>query len=114
MFENCALALLSIRAEIEDVAPANEYPLTAAGADYESLLVNFLSEVLYVVDGTPVALRSVRVKSLAETAIGATGWGEPRDPARHRVKVIVKAVTYHQLKIEQTGQKWSATVYLDI
>ena len=114
LFENCALALLSIRAEVDDVAPRAEYPVAATGADSESLLVNFLSEVLYLVDGTPVALRAVRVKSLTETAIEAAGLGEPRDAARHRVKVIVKAVTYHQLKIEQAGENWSATVFLDI
>jgi SHS2 domain-containing protein len=40
--------------------------------------------------------------------------GEPRDAARHRARLIVKAVTYHQLKIERRGGVWAAEVYLDI
>jgi SHS2 domain-containing protein len=42
------------------------------------------------------------------------GLGETHNPARHRVKLIVKAVTWHQLRIEQTAGGWSAQVYLDI
>src|SRR4051794_3523063 len=51
LFENAALAMLSIRAEVEDVDPRQEFPITASGSEYESLLVNFLNEVLYLVDG---------------------------------------------------------------
>jgi SHS2 domain-containing protein len=38
----------------------------------------------------------------------------PRDPLRHRARLIVKAATYHQLKIERRGGLWVAEVYLDI
>ncbi len=114
LFETCAHALLSIRAEVDDVSPLCSYTFSATGPDRESLLVNFLSEILYLVDGTPVALNSVQVRELAETVVDAVGLGEARDPARHRVKVIVKAVTYHQLQVSQIGEFWEATVYLDI
>jgi SHS2 domain-containing protein len=40
--------------------------------------------------------------------------GEPRHPARHRARLIVKAATYRQLKIERRGGLWVAEVYLDI
>jgi SHS2 domain-containing protein len=114
VFENAALAMLSIRADVDDVEPRHEFPIAATGADFESLLVNFLSEALYLVDGTQTAFRRVRVDSLSETAIAATGLGEPHEHARHHVKLIVKAVTWHQLRIEKTAEGYSAQVYLDI
>jgi len=114
LFENAAFAMLSIRAEVDDVEPRQQFPIAAAGADFESLLVSFLSEVLYLVDGTQAAFRRVRVDALSEIAIAATGLGEPGDRSRHRVKLIVKAVTWHQLRIEQIADGWSARVYLDI
>ena len=114
LFENAAAALLSIRADPDEVEARQEVPIAADGADHESLLVNFLSEVLYLVDGKQIAFRRVRVDTLSETEIAATGLGEQHDPARHHVKLIVKAVTYHQLRIERTAHGWSATVYLDI
>jgi len=114
LFENAAYALLAIRADPEEVAPREEFPILADGPDHESLLVNFLSEVLYLVDGRQIAFRRVRVDALSETEIAASGIGEPHEPGRHHVKLIVKAVTYHQLRIERTDSGWSAQVYVDI
>ena len=69
--------------------------------DRESLLVDWLNEVLYWFDGKRIAFREFRVTRLERPApLQAIGMGEPRDPERHRARLIVKAVTYHQLKIE--------------
>jgi SHS2 domain-containing protein len=114
LFENAAYALLAIRADPEEVDPHEEFPILADGPDHESLLVNFLSEVLYLVDGRQIAFRRVRVDALSDTEIAAGGIGEPHEPGRHHVKLIVKAVTYHQLRIERTDSGWSAQVYVDI
>ena len=114
LFANGAVAMVSIACEIEDVAPRIEYALSAAGTDYESLLVNWLSEVLYWFDGKRIALREFRVTHLAPDSIRAVAWGEPRDGQRHRSKLIVKAVTWHQLRIARNDGGWMADVYLDI
>jgi SHS2 domain-containing protein len=114
LFGSAAFAMLSIACEMGDVSPRMEYALSAAGTDYESLLVNWLSEVLYWFDGKRIALREFRVSCLAPDAIRAAAWGEPRDGARHRSKLIVKAVTWHQLKIARSDSGWMAEVYLDI
>jgi protein archease len=114
LFGNAALALLSIRAEAEDVEPRQNFPIAATGADLESLLVNFLSEVLYLVDGKQIAFRQIRVDAVSENSVSATGLGEPHERARHRVKLIVKAVTWHQLRIDHTADGFTAQVYLDI
>jgi SHS2 domain-containing protein len=114
LFANAAVAMLSIACELDEIAPRLEYPLAATGADWESLLVNWLSEVLYWFDGERIALREFRVIHLQPDVIRAVARGEPRDVERHRSRLIVKAVTWHQLKIVQTGLGWSADVYLDI
>ena len=114
LFANAAIAMLSIACEMEDVAAREEYVLAASGSEYESLLVNWLSEVLYWFDGKRIALREFQVTELKPDKIGAVARGEARDPARHRGKLIVKAVTWHQLKIARCGAGWTADVYLDI
>src|ERR1039458_4035648 len=60
LFANAAVAMISIACEIEDVAPRTEYALSATGTDYESMLVNWLSEVLYWFDGKRRPVRSGR------------------------------------------------------
>ena len=114
LFAQSALAMLSIAADPAAALPREEYPLTVESGDRESLLVDWLNEVLYWFDGKLIAFRDFRVTRFRDNAIEAVGMGEPRDPVRHRARLIVKAATYHQLKIERRGGLWVAEVYLDI
>ncbi len=114
LFEQAGEAMASIALELEDIAPRREYPLSAEGPDLEALLVNWLSEVLYWMDGERIAFRRFRLDRVSPTAVTGAGLGEPRDPARHRAKLIVKAVTYHQLRVAEVPEGWTAEVYLDI
>ena len=114
LFENAAVALVSIASEVEDVEPRQEYRLEASGGDPESLLVAWLSEVLYWFDGKRIGFRRFQVVEIQPRHISAVGFGEPRQSGRHRAKLIVKAVTWHQLQVKQEGGRWIATVYLDV
>jgi SHS2 domain-containing protein len=40
--------------------------------------------------------------------------GEPRDPKRHPWTLILKAVTYYELRVEQRNDRWESQVFLDI
>ena len=114
LFANAALALVSIASETERVEPRQEYGLAAEGAEYESLLVAWLEEVLFWFDGRRIAFREFRVGEIGPTRVAGSGLGEPRDAARHQAKLIVKAVTWHQLRVAQQAGGWVAEVYLDI
>jgi SHS2 domain-containing protein len=114
LFETCAEALMAVAVEVETVEPRSSYPLAAAGDDTESLLVNWLSEVLYLWDARRLALRQFRVLEIAPGRVVGEGLGEPWDPARHRAKLVIKGVTYHQLRVGQDRQGWYAQVFLDI
>jgi SHS2 domain-containing protein len=48
------------------------------------------------------------------TSVRGSLTGEPYDPARHEIKVEIKAVTYHQLTIKQEGGQWVGRVIVDI
>lgn len=114
MFAAAAEALVSIAIEIPDVEPRSQYAIEARGEDEEALLVNFLNEVLYQLDGARVAFRRFEVNRIDGDRLAATGWGEPRDAARHRARIVVKGVTYHQLRIVHAAGHSEAEVYLDI
>jgi SHS2 domain-containing protein len=114
LFANAAGAMLSIAADTSNVRGSVHYDVSATGVDYESLLVNWLNEVLYWFDGKQVLFREFRIHELKTTGVRATALGEARDQARHPAKVIVKAVTYHQLRVARDGAGWVAEVYLDV
>jgi len=114
LFANAALALLSIAGDPDVASPKERYELSVTSGDRISLLVDWLNEVLYWFDGKRIAFHNFEIVEFAETALKATAFGEPRDRERHRAKLIVKAVTYHQLKIEEHAGQWIAEVFLDV
>jgi len=114
LFGNCGRALVSIILDPAEIRPLQSIDIAGEGADRESLLVNWLNEVLYYVDGRRMALSDFEIARLDDTRVECTARGEPRDRERHLPRRSVKAVTYHQLKIEQTGEGWVAEVFVDI
>ncbi|MFN3321911.1 MAG: archease [Bryobacteraceae bacterium] len=114
LFEQAALALVSIVTDIEEIAPAQSLPLEAQGDDLESLLVNWLEEVLYCLDGRRIAFSRFEIRELTGTRVAATGWGEQRNPEIHHARLVVKGVTYHQLRVWEERGAWNAEVYLDV
>jgi len=113
LFANSAHALVSIILDA-DIRPVQLISVPGTGADRESLLINWLNEVLYHVDGRRMALGTFNVVSVDETSVECVAGGEPRDRDRHPPRMGLKAVTYHQLKVARTADGWVAEVYLDI
>jgi tRNA nucleotidyltransferase (CCA-adding enzyme) len=114
LFESCAHALVSLILDASHIDPLEQIVITAEGIDQESLLVNFLNEVLYYIDGKRLAFARFTVSTLDENYINCIALGEPRDRERHPGKLIVKAVTYHQLRLARQDDHYIAEVYVDI
>lgn len=80
------------------------------GIDYESLLVNWLSELLYLQETRGETYALFHITALNSVRLDATISGAPAGP----LNKFVKAVTYHDLRIEQTPEWWQATVVVDV
>ena len=114
LFENAAAGLLDVSFDPAAVTPRESRPLAAQAADRETLLLNWLQEVVWLVDGEGWLPNRVEVREISETRVTGLARGEPRDPSRHAMRVIVKAVTYHLLSVREERGAWVAEVYLDI
>jgi SHS2 domain-containing protein len=114
LFGAAAEALMSVAVVMESVTPRSKHSMSAHADDPESLLVNWLSEVLYWLDGKKMVFRRFVLLEAGPTRVRAEAFGEPRDPSHHRGKIIVKGITYHQLKLWQDETGWWADIYLDI
>ncbi len=114
LFGNAALGVESIALDVTGVQPKEEYRLSASGEDIEALLVNWLNEIIFYLDARHVAVSRFHFDNCSETEVAAIGWGEVRDPKRHPPRLVVKAATYHQLKIARQNGNYVAEVYLDI
>lgn len=114
VFANSARALQSLMVDLEAIAPRDEIEIQVEGADPASLLVNWLSEILFRIDADGRLFHDFEIRSLGDRSLAAIARGEPFDRARHQVNLQVKAITYHQLALDQTPQGWRAQVYVDI
>lgn len=97
-----------------------------AAADADALLVDWLSEVLYAyeVDGLLLHDAAVSVEeeppatgdaASRRLRLDAVARGEVYDPDRHPIKVLIKGVTYHGLRVEQRDDgRWHASIVFDI
>jgi SHS2 domain-containing protein len=114
LLENAALAMMSLGCELEAIEERERREIRASGADNESLLFDWLAEILAVADAEGLALRRAEVTRAGDGAAQGTVYGEKFDKARHRAGTYIKAVTYHQLAVERSGDGWKSTVYLDV
>lgn len=113
-FANAALALADLFLDIESVKPQEEVLIVASGRDHGALLVNFLSEILFLEDAEGWVFCDFEVQLGDGPSLRAKARGEKFDPSRHRAKTLVKAITYHQLAFEKVPSGWRAKVYVDI
>lgn len=114
VFANAARALIHLIVDLNSIMPLHPVAIQAEGSDQAGLLVNWLSEILYLQDAEGWLLGAFNVRPLRDHSLSAVGYGEKFDRGRHQVKLLVKAITYHQLNLEQTPEGWRARVYVDI
>jgi SHS2 domain-containing protein len=114
VFANAARALMNLIVDLDSIEPREAVPLQISGPDPESVLVNWLSEILYLHDAEGWLFRDFEIQNLQDDSLSALARGEKFQRPRHQAKLLVKAITYHQLALEKTPQGWRAQVYVDI
>ena len=113
-FEQAACGLTSVILDRDSIRLVESRPVRIEAGDRQQLLVRWLSEVLYLYDGLNFAPRDFKIKWLSSRLLEAQVRGEPFDRRRHTVRLDVKAITYHQLKIRRRGPGHWLQVFLDI
>jgi SHS2 domain-containing protein len=114
LFANAARALMSIAAGPASIAPVENREVEVRGHDYESLLVNWLSEILYLFDTGRFAAGEFEVLDVTPARLRARLHGEPRRPGDHPWRLIVKAITYHQIEVAERNGRWEGRVFVDV
>jgi len=113
-FANAGRALFHLVVDLDSIDPSEELLLRVEGPDLRNLLVNWLSELIYLHDAEGWLLRDFDILDLQDDSMSAVARGEKFERSRHQAKLRVKAITYHQLAFEKTAEGWRAQVYVDI
>jgi len=102
-FANAARALFSLITDLDNVEEALHQDIEVKAPDEESLLVEWLNELIYRFDTDNTIFKRFDITRLTRTQLKARSYGEKVDSSRHKLKTGVKAATYHMLKIEKNG-----------
>ena len=100
-FANAAKALFSIITEPEDIQEVLYRDIKISATDQESLLVQWLNELIYLFDTENILFKRFDIAHLSHTRLKARIYGENVDKSKHELKTGVKATTYHMLKIDK-------------
>jgi SHS2 domain-containing protein len=114
LFAEAGLALIAALVENPDsIRPEIRIDVKMPADDLEYLLFDWLKALLYRFDTERLLFSRFDVK-ISDTGLEAVAWGEMMDESRHELSHEVKAITYHELKVEQSEDGWLAEVIVDI
>ena len=88
--------------------------LNKQGNNLEEILVYWLSELLYLFSTEGLIMDKADIQKLDSNCIQAEVTGKIFSPEFHRVKTEIKAVTFHELEVKDTGQGYEAQVIFDV
>ena len=100
-FINAARAMFSLITELDDVQEVLHRDIEVTATDKESLLVEWLNELIYLFDVENIIFKRFDITQFNDTQLRATSYGEKVDRAKHKLKTGVKATTYHLLKVDK-------------
>lgn len=110
LFTDAALGMYALMGAESSNADLVQYTITVQGMDAEAVLVVWLQELLYYTEAENVVFERFNVLELKVTELRAEAWGRP---VAHLLKII-KAVTYHNLVIQQTETGYETTLVFDV
>jgi SHS2 domain-containing protein len=113
-FINAATGLMSVILDISSVEARESREIQVSASDREQLLVKWLSEVLFLYDGQGFVPKEFLFTQFNQESLMAQVRGEMFSPAKHRTRMDVKAVTYHQLSVRAGEAGTVVRVFLDI
>lgn len=135
IFVNASVGLYSLITDLSLVKEEKGIQISAESSSLEGLLISWLNELIFQFDAYGFIGKEVTAleimpgldlpdsqgKQDSEKGTGNSNYrvsavlsGEEFAPDRHEGKLLIKAATYHKLKVEKTDTGWQADIIFDI
>ena len=113
-FSNAAYAMFDLITDVDKIEETESLDIQVSANDIEELLVEWLNELLFRYETEGFLCKQVVTREMNDTMLSAIARGETLDRRRHEIKMEIKSVTYHMLKVEQIDGIWRLRVVFDI
>jgi len=113
-FENAAKAMFDIITDSSEVESIGQYDVELEAPDLEQLLVDWLSELLYLNTAKNQVFGFFKVElDEKKNKLKAKVFGDKFDLSKHKIGAEIKAVTYHMLEV-RNKRPYHVQVLFDI
>jgi SHS2 domain-containing protein len=114
LFERAALGMFLLITEVRAAHAKETMRISIDAPDRMALLVRWLSDLNYRHLTEHRIFSKFEIIGLDERHLEAEVSGEIFDPARHTIFTELKAVTFHDLRLEHDGREWKAQIIFDL
>jgi len=128
LFQNAGYAFFDIIVDATTISPNVTRSVSVTGTDVETLLMNWLRELLYmfsvhqevyaefeILSGVQTSVcNKEQNKFCTPTTLEAKVRGEALDLKKHDFRTEIKAITYHQFVVVNEAGTWKARVIFDV
>ena len=113
-FESAAYGMFSIIADIGRYEPTDWVEVQAEGDDDLALLQGFLSSLIVLIDGDNLLPLDFEITKLDGGALTCAVAIRPVADDVEWLGPAIKAVTYHEMKVQEEGGRWKAQAIFDV
>lgn len=112
LFVGAARGMYNLMADLtgKGLVATQWYTVSLEALDRESLLVDWLNELLFLTESEGLLFVEFSIESLTDTTLEARAGGV----AAKETTFDIKAATYHELEIEKEKEGWSTLITFDV
>jgi len=116
LFENAAKGMFDVISGSKKYAQKiqRKIEIEKDAQSFEELLVHWLSELLYIFNKDHIIFSNFKVQELEKSRLIAESSGEKIDPENTDLQTEIKAVTFHDLKIEKDRAGFTCKIIFDV
>ena len=114
LFARAAWGMFSLVTDVDTVRPVERSRFRIEASDLAALMVNWLSELNYRHVTEHRLFGKFSIIEIGEEWLLAEVAGERLDPTRHKIFTEIKAVTFHDLRVERDDRGWKTQIIFDL
>jgi len=114
LFKEAARSITHLMVRATPAKETGTVRLSVAGCDSADLMVRWLGEILYLLQGENKVVTHIGIDFISPSRLDATLKTVPFDPNTDEILYEIKAVTYHQIEVTEKGDHWEARIIFDL
>jgi SHS2 domain-containing protein len=111
---NAGIGMYSLITDLEKIGEKKILVIDVSSDSPEGLLVKYLNELIFHFDTYNFIGKRIEIIEFSESFIRARVHGEEFDPRRHEQRLLLKAATYHNIKVGKSDNRCEVEVVFDI